>query len=121
MKAFFCLLILIAQLALVVAHSWEMPVETAAILVIRAFDALPKGTGDAMALTKAATTPHRELHNPLLCPVCRILPQTRHSLMATGFSISLPHRSVTCVPGCTLRYVDHDLAAASPRAPPSLT
>ena len=121
MRALLCLLTLIAQLALVVAHSWEIPVEAVAIAVIRTFHAFPEGAGGATTLTKAAAAPRRGLHDPLLCPVCRILPQIRHGLVSTGFSISLPHRSVTCIPGGTLRQARPDLTVSAPRAPPSLT
>jgi len=120
-EALLCLLTIIAQLVLAVAHSWEMPVEASALSVTRAFHAFPKGTGGATALAKAATAPRRGLHDPSLCPVCQVFPQTRHGLASTGFSISLPHRSATCVPGCTLRHAGSDLAVSAPRAPPSLT
>jgi hypothetical protein len=120
-EAFFCLLTIIAQLAFAIAHSWEMPIEAAALSITRAFHAFPKGAGDTTTLAKAATAPRRGLHDPSLCLICQVFPQTRHGLRSTGLSISPPHCSLTCVPGCTLRQAGSDLTVAAPRAPPSLT
>jgi hypothetical protein len=121
MRALVCLLTLVAQLALAVAHSWEMPIVAAALSGTRAFHALPKDTGGAAALAKAAIAPRRGLHDPSLCPVCQLFPQIRHGLGATGLSIAPPQCSLTCVPGCTLRHAGSDLTVLAPRAPPSLT
>jgi hypothetical protein len=121
MRALLCLLTLIAQLALAVAHSWEMPIEAAALSRTRAFHAFSKDTGGATALAKVATAPRRGLHDPSMCPVCQVFPQIRHGLGSTGLSISPPHCSLTYVPGCTLRHAGSDLTVSAPRAPPSLT
>jgi hypothetical protein len=120
-EAFFCLLTIIAQLAFAIAHSWEMPIEAAALSITRAFHAFPKGTGDTTTLARAATAARRGQHDPSLCAVCQVFPQTRHGLGSTGFSISPPHRSLTCVPSYTLRQAGSDLTVSAPRAPPSLT
>jgi hypothetical protein len=121
MRALVCLLTLIAQLALVVAHSREMPIEAAALPGTRAFRVFPKDTAGATALEKGVLTPRRGLHDPSLCPACQVFPQLRHGLGSTGLSISPPQCSFPCVPGCTLRYAGSDLTVSAPRAPPSLT
>ena len=73
------------------------------------------------ALSTATAPPYKQVHDLFLCPVCQLLSQTRHSLASTSASIAPPHRSITAVPGSTLRRAGPDLAASAPRAPPSLT
>lgn len=115
-----CLLILIAQLALGVAHSWEMPVDAVALSVTRAFHAVPKGTEGATALAKAATVSRRGQHDPLLCQVCQILSQVKYGITLHGSAVVPLHHSLACLPGAAFSRFSLALAASAPRAPPSL-
>src|SRR5712691_753470 len=120
MWAFVCLLTLIAQLAFVVVHSWEIPVEAVALSVTRAFHAVPKGTEGATALSKVATVSRRGLHDPLLCPVCQILSQVKHSIAPHAPGVVPLPTSLAGLPGSTFASSRLDLAASAPRAPPCL-
>ena len=117
-RAFLCLLTLIAQLALIVAHSWEMPVEVVALSVTRTLHAVPKGTGDSMALSKVATAPRRGLHDPSLCPVCQMLSQTRNGLAPHGPRIVLLQTSLALLPDTAFSHSRLVLATSVPRGPP---
>ena len=77
------------------------------------------GTAPARFITVAG--PQRTSHDPFLCPVCQILSHTRHALVSTGTSFSLLHCTALYVLCWTLPHASPDLAAAPPRAPPSLT
>jgi hypothetical protein len=77
------------------------------------------GTAPARFIT--VTVPQRTFHDPFVCPVCQMLSQTRHAWVSTGTSFSLPDGTVLSVPCWTLHHTGPDLAAALPRAPPSLT
>jgi len=81
----------------------------------------PYSPGTAPARFLIVAVPQRTFHNPFVCPVCQILSQTRHALVSTGTSFSLPRGTVLYVPCWSLRPAGPDLAAAPPRAPPSLT
>jgi len=118
LRAFLCLLTLMAQLALIVAHSWEMPVESVALSVTRAFHALPTGTGDAMALSKVATASRRWLHDPLLCPVCQMLSQAKNGIAPHGPGVVLLQTSFALLLGSAFHRSSLDLAVSAPRAPP---
>src|SRR2546428_256414 len=107
-----------AQVALVVTHSWEMPVEAVALAVTRALHTLPTGTGDAMALSKAATASRRWLHDPLLCPICQILSQARNGIAPHSPRVVLLQTSFALFLGSTFHSSSLDLAASAPRAPP---
>jgi hypothetical protein len=114
----FCLLIIMAQLALVMAHSWEVPVDAGAMSATRAFQAFLKDTGSTTAITKVATVPRRNAHDPLLCPVCQLLSQARHGLAPHSPGISLLQTSFTVLLGSAFHSSELDLAASAPRAPP---
>jgi hypothetical protein len=114
---------LFALLALLVSHV----VHT---VEISSKGAHPPGFGPSLHLHSPGTTParfitvagpQRTFHDPFFCPVCQILAQTRHALVSTGTSFSLLHSTVVSVLCWTLRHAGPDLAAAPPRAPPSLT
>ena len=113
-----CLLTLMAQLALIVAHSWEMPIEAVALSVPRAFHAVPQGTGDAMALSKVATASRRWLHDPLLCPICQMLSQTKSGIAPHGPRVVLLQTSLALLLGAAFSRPSLDLAVSAPRAPP---
>ncbi len=118
LMAFLCLLTLMAQLALIVAHSWEMPVEAVALSVTRAFHALPTGPGDAMALSQGATASRRWLHDPLLCPVCQMLSQAKNGIAPHGPGVVLLQTSFALLLGSAFHRSSLDLAVSAPRAPP---
>ena len=117
-EALFCLLIIMAQLALVMAHSWEVPVDAVAIPATRAFQALLKDTGRTTVIAKVATVPRRNAHDPLLCPVCQLLSQARYGLAPHSPGISLLQTSFTVFLGSAFHSSELDLAASAPRAPP---
>src|SRR5262249_17153941 len=95
-----------------------MPVEAVALSVTRAFHAVPKGTGDAMTLSKVATAPRRGLHDPSLCPVCQMLSQARNGLAPHGPRVVLLHTSLALLLDTASSHSSLDLAASAPRAPP---
>jgi hypothetical protein len=112
-----CLLALLAQLALAVAHTWEVAVEAAASAA-HALQRLPADTGDTTTVAKASTVSRREPHNPLLCPICQILSQAKHGLVPHRPEMGLLHTSVTVLLGSAFHSSILDLAASVPRAPP---
>jgi hypothetical protein len=118
LEALFCLLIILAQLALVVAHSWEVSVEEGAISAARTSRAFLKDARGAPALSKAATVPRRHAHDPLLCPLCQLLSQAKNGLAPHGPGIFLPQTSFMVLLGSSFHSSDLDRAAAAPRAPP---
>jgi len=111
---------LLGMLVSHVVHTVDIPIEAARTLAT--FDAAlhPRSLGTPAALSTTTAVPPGKVHDPFLCPVCQILSQTRHALVSTGTSISPPRCSAPYVPSCTLRHAGTDLAAAAPRAPPSL-
>jgi hypothetical protein len=120
LEALCCLLIITAQLALVVAHSWEVSVEEWAIGVTPVSQAFLKDATGATAISKAATVPRRNAHHPLLCPVCQLLSQARHGLAPQDPGIFLSQNSFAFLLGSTFHGSGIDLAASVPRAPPYL-
>ena len=119
LEALLCLLLIMAQLALVVAHSWEVSVEEGAIAVTRVSRALLKDATGATALSKAATIPRRNAHDSLLCPVCQLLSQAKNGLALPGPGISLSQTSFAVLLDSSFPSFDFDLAVSAPRAPPS--
>jgi hypothetical protein len=119
LAALLCLLIITAQLALVVAHSWEVFLEEGAIATARISRAFLQDATGATALSKAATIPRRNAHDPLLCPACQLLAQARHALAPHGPGIFLAQTSFTALPGSSYYSSHLDLAVSAPRAPPS--
>ena len=117
-EALFCLLIIMAQLALVVAHSWEVPVDAAAMSATRAFQAFLKDARGATAIAKVATVPRRNAHDPLLCPVCQLLSQAKNGIAPHSPGIFPLQTSFTFLLGSTFHDSGIDLAASVPRAPP---
>ncbi len=113
-----CLLTLMAQLVFVVAHSWEIPVEAVALSVTRAFHVVPKGTEGATTFSKVATVSRRGPHDPLLCPVCQILSQVKHSIAPHSLGILPLQTSFALLLGSAFSSSRLDLAASAPRAPP---
>jgi hypothetical protein len=112
---------LLAMLASHVIHTVEVSIEAARTPAMVGPSLHPHSPGTVTARFTAVAVPRGKSHDPFLCPVCQILSQTRHVLGSTGTSLSLPLRHVLCVPCCPLRYAGLDIAAATPRAPPSLT
>ena len=118
LRAFVCLLTLLAQFALVVVHSWEMPVEAGALSVLRIFHTVPTGTGEAMALSTVATAARPWRHDPALCPVCQMLSQVTNGLTPSGPGVVLLHTSLALLPRPASSRTLLALAASAPRAPP---
>ena len=116
-EALFCLLTIIAQLAFAVAHSWEIPVDAAALSASRAFQ---KDATGATAIAKAATVPRRASHDPLLCPVCQLLSQARNGIAPHGPGVALCQIRFTVLLSSSFHSSGIDHAAAVPRAPPYL-
>ena len=118
LEALFCLLIIMAQLVLVVAHNWEGSVEEGTLSVTRVSRAFLKDARGTPAIAKAATVPRRTAHDPLLCPVCQLLSQAKSGLAPHGPGIFLLPTSFTVLPGSSLSRFALDLAAPAPRDPP---
>ncbi len=118
LHALFCLLTIITQLALAMAHSWEVPIEAAGISATCAFQAFLKDTRNAQAISKAATVLRRASHDPLLCPVCQFLSQAKNGITPHGPGVFLLQTSFTLLLGSAFYRSGIDLAASAPRAPP---
>ena len=116
--AVFCLLALLVQLVLAVAHTWEVSIEATAASAALALQRLATGTGDTTAISKAATVPRRQPHDPLLCPVCQLLSQAKNGIAPHGPGVSLLQTGFTLLLGSTFHSSGIDLAASVPRAPP---
>ena len=116
-EALLCLLTIIAQLALAVAHSWEVAVDAAATSTTRA---VQKDARDATAIAKVATVPRRASHDPLLCPVCQLLSQARNGIAPHGPGVVLLQTCFMVLQGSAFHRSGIDLAASAPRAPPYL-
>ena len=110
-----CLLTILAQLALAIAHSWEIPVDAAATSATRAFHTDASG---ATAIAKAATVPRRVSHDPLLCPVCQLLSQAKNGMVPHGPGIFLLRTGCPVLLSFAFHSSDIDYAASAPRAPP---
>jgi hypothetical protein len=119
LEALLCLLIIMAQLVLVVAHSWEIALEEGAISVTRASRAFLRDARGTTAIAKAATVPRRNAHDPLLCPLCQLLSQARHGLAPHGPGMLLPQTCFPVLPDSSCYSASLDLAVSAPRAPPS--
>jgi hypothetical protein len=111
---------LLVMLASHMVHTVEISIEAARTPASFGLSLHPPSPETPPALSTVAV-PRGKSHDPFLCPVCQILSQTRQALVSTGTCLSLAHRSVTCLGCAPLRYAGADLAAAAPRAPPSLT
>src|SRR5437867_240152 len=107
-----------AQLALVVAHSWEVSIEEGAISATRVSRAFLKDARGAPAIAKAAIVPRRNAHDPLLCPVCQLLSQAKNGLAPHGPGLCLLQTSFTVLLGSSFHSAALDLAVSAPRAPP---
>jgi hypothetical protein len=116
-QALLCLLTIIAQLALAITHSWEVAIDAAATSTTRAFQ---KDAGDATAIVKVATVPRRTSHDPLLCPVCQLLSQTKNGMAPHGPGVVLLQTRFTVLLDSAFYSSGLDHAAAVPRAPPYL-
>ena len=114
-EVLFCLLTVIAQLALAVAHSWERPVDAAVTSVTRASQQDASG---AAAIAKAATVPRRVSHDPLLCSVCQLLSQAKNGMAPHGPGIFLLRTSYPVLLSFAFHSSGIDHAASAPRAPP---
>ena len=119
-QALVCLLILLAQLALAVGHTWEVSGEAAAASAALAVQCSPTGPGDTTVLFKAATAPRRGSHDPLLCTICQFFSQAKHGIASQSTGAFLLTTSSMFLPGSSFHSSDLDLAASAPRAPPSL-
>jgi hypothetical protein len=119
LEALLCLLIITAQLALVVVHSWEVLFEERAVATARVSRAFLTDATGATTLSKAATLPRRHAHDPLLCPVCRLLSQARHVLAPhdPGMLFSQTRLKILLGSSCPRSHLA--LAVSAPRAPPS--
>ena len=82
LEALLCLLIITAQLALVVAHSWEVAGRCGSDL--RHLPPSKKTRAVLTVISKAATVPRRTSHDPLLCSVCRLLSQVKNGIALHG-------------------------------------
>jgi hypothetical protein len=115
-EAFFCLLTIVAQLALAVTHSWEVPVDDADVpSAIRAFQ---KDASGATVISKAATIPRRASHDPLLCPVCRLLSQAKNGIAPHSPGIVPLQTRFTVLLDSAFHSSGIVHAASAPRAPP---
>ena len=119
LEALLCLLIIMVQLVLVVAHSWEVALEEGAIAVPRASRALLADATAATALSKAATSPRRNAHDPLLCPVCQLLAQAKNGLAPPDPGIVVSQTSFVVPLRSSCARADLALSLSAPRAPPS--
>jgi len=113
-EALLCLLTIIAQLALAVAHTWEVAVDAATSTA----RAVQKDARGATAIAKVATVPRRASHDPLLCPVCQLLSQARNGIAPHGPGVFPLQTSFTVLLGSAFHSSGIDLAASAPRAPP---
>jgi hypothetical protein len=118
LEALLCLLIIMAQLALIVAHSWEVFLEEGAVATTRVSRAFLKDATGAPTISKAAVVPRRNAHDPLLCPTCQLLAQAKNGLTPHGPEASLPETSFAAFLDCSCHSSDLDLAVSAPRAPP---
>jgi hypothetical protein len=114
-EAFFCLLTIIAQLVLAVAHSWEVPVDAG---VTSATPAFQKDASGATIISKAATVPRRTSHDPLLCSVCRLLSQVKNGIALHGPRIFPLQTHLTVLLDSAFHSSGIDHATSAPRAPP---
>jgi hypothetical protein len=119
--AVLCLFALLATLASHVLHTVEISIKVVRTPAMVGSSLHPHSQGAAAACFTTVAVPQGKVHDPFLCPLCQILSQTRHALVSTGTSLSLPHHNVMCGPCWPLRYAGLDIAATAPRAPPSLT
>jgi hypothetical protein len=106
------------QLVLAVEHTWEVSIEATAASVALASQPPAIDSGNSKATVKAATGQRRASHNPLLCPVCQFLSQTKIGVTSHGAAIFLRQTSFAFLPGSTFHSSGIDLAASVPRAPP---
>jgi hypothetical protein len=118
LEALLCLLIITAQLALVVGHSWEVFLEEGAVATARVSRAFLTDATGATAVSKAATIPRRNAHDSLLCPVCQLLSQARHGLAPHDPGILFSQTSCMALLGSSYHSSQLDLAVSAPRAPP---
>ena len=118
--ALVCLLTLLAQLVLAVAHTWEVSGEAAAASAALALQRSPTGTGDTTVRFKAATVPRRGSHDSLLCTLCQFFSQAKHSIAPHSTDVFLLETSFALLLGSSFYSSDLDLAASAPRAPPFL-
>ena len=94
LEALLCLLIIMAQLALMVAHSWEVFFDEGAVATTRVSRAFLTDATGTPTILKAAIVPRRNAHDPLLCPTCQLLAQAKNGLMPHGPEVSLPETSL---------------------------
>ena len=120
-QALACLLALLAQLALAVAHTWEVSGEATAASAALVLQRSLTGTEDTTVLFKAAAAPRRGSHDPLLCTICQFFSQAKHGIALYGTGIFLLETSYAFLLGASFHGSDLDLAASAPRAPPSRT
>jgi len=116
--ALLCLLALLVHPVLYVEHTWEVSIEATAASAALAAQPPAIDPGNSKAVVKAVTGQHRASHNPLLCPVCQFLSQTKIGIMSHGPEICLLQTSFAFLPGSTFHFSGIDLAASVPRAPP---
>ena len=119
-QALVCLLTFLAQLALAVAHTWEVSIEAAAASAALAVQRSPAGTGDTTPIFKAAAAPRRGSHDPLLCTICQFFSQATHGIASPDTGVFLLEASFAFLFGSSFHGSDLDLTVAAPRAPPSL-
>ena len=118
--ALVCLLILLAQLAFAVAHTWEVSGEAATASAALTVQRSPTGTEDTPVLFKAVAAPRRGAHDPLLCTICQLFSQAKHAIALHSTGIFLLETSFAFLLGSSFHGSDLELAASAPRAPPSL-
>jgi len=101
-EALFCLLIIMAQLALVVAHSWEVPGDAAAMSATRAFQAVPSQTREVRRPSpRWKPVPRRNAHDPLLCPCLPApLPRLRTVLRRIVLGLRCSRQALWCSGFC---------------------
>jgi len=119
-QALVCLLTLLAQLALAVAHTWEVSIEAAAASAALAGQRSPSGSGDTTPIFKAAAAPRRGSHDSLLCTICQFFSQAKHGITSHNTGVFLLETSFACRLSSSFHGSDLDLTVSAPRAPPSL-
>ena len=119
LEALLCLLTIVAQLTLVVVHSWEVSIEEGAISVTGVSRAFLTEARGAPAISKAATVPRRKAHDPLLCSLCQLFSQAKNGLAPHGPGIVLLQTSLPVLLDSSFHSAALELVVSAPRAPPS--
>jgi hypothetical protein len=117
--ALLCVLALLMQLALAVAHTWEASREATAASATLASQPSSTGTGNTGAIVKAVNVQRRAPHDPLLCSICQLLSQAKIALPSHGPGVCLLQTSLTLLLDASCHSSSIDLSASVPRAPPS--